>query len=266
MTAYQERSLTLDVAICTYGKDGLTRVANMILPSQERVRYVVSWQEHGNSPIPESLVHREDVTVAPLDRKGLSNNRNNAIRHCTSDIVLIADDDLEYYSHSFREVIEAFERKPEMDLATFRVNFPQPKHYPYDGCKLSNPMPKGYFVTSMEIAFRREAVGNLEFNPELGIGAPELLCGEEEIFIHDAINGGLQCFHIATEICRHPEVTSGHRVSPGILMGQGYVVRKLYPLTGWPRIILKAWRIRKKEAIGFPMALYYLLRGAVKKI
>lgn len=263
---HKEELLTLDVAICTYGKDGLFRVAAMILPFQERVKYVVSWQEHRNAPIPESISDRPDVVVSRLDRSGLSNNRNNALRHCDSEIVLIADDDLEYSKHSFIGVIKAFEDNPKMDLATFRVKFPKPKNYPSDGCRLGDPMPKGYFVTSMEIAFRRTSIGNLEFNPNLGIGAPELLCGEEEIFVYEAIKRGLKCFHVGKEICCHPGVTSGNKVAGGVLMGQGYVIRRLYPVTGLPRLILKAWRIRKKEAIGFPMALYHLLKGALKKV
>ena len=85
--------LELDIAICTYGADGPSRVAMMLLPPEEGVRYVVSWQEHGDAVLPEILKDRKDVAVFRLDKKGLSNNRNNAIANCTGDIVLISDDD-----------------------------------------------------------------------------------------------------------------------------------------------------------------------------
>ncbi|MBD5358624.1 MAG: glycosyltransferase family 2 protein [Bacteroides sp.] len=259
------KRLTLDVAICTYGREGIHRVASMLLPPQEEVSYVVSWQLHEGCLLPDSIATRSDVTVARLDVAGLSNNRNNAIAHCSSDLVLIADDDLKYYADSFSNVIKAFEDDPQMDLATFRVSFPNPKHYPGDGVELRNPLPKGYFVTSMEIAFRRLSAGDLRFNPMLGIGAPELLCGEEELFVNEAIKKGLRCRHIARNICDHASLTSGDKISKGIVMGQGYVIVHLYPVSGFPRLILKAYRMSKTKAIGFPTALYYLFKGALTR-
>ncbi len=55
--------LELDIAICTYGADGPSRVAMMLLPPEEGVRYVVSWQEHGDAVLPEILKDRKDVAV-----------------------------------------------------------------------------------------------------------------------------------------------------------------------------------------------------------
>ena len=81
--------LTLDVAISTYKRDGIRKVEKMLPPPQEGVKYVVSWQEHDDNPIPSELSSRADVEVYRLDKKGLSNNRNNAISHCKGDIILI---------------------------------------------------------------------------------------------------------------------------------------------------------------------------------
>lgn len=47
--------LTLDVLICTYTPDGIRRVAGMNLPALEGVTYIVSWQEHADAPVPDSL-------------------------------------------------------------------------------------------------------------------------------------------------------------------------------------------------------------------
>ena len=63
------RMLELDIAICTYGADGPSRVAMMLLPPEEGVRYVVSWQEHGDAVLPEILKDRKDVAVFRLIRK-----------------------------------------------------------------------------------------------------------------------------------------------------------------------------------------------------
>lgn len=258
--------MTLDLAIATHGHEGIRKVEKMLLPPQDGVRYVVSWQEHGGTPLPEYVRRRDDVEVWRLEKKGLSNNRNNAIAHCRADIVLIADDDLIYYADSFQRVIKVFESDGNLDLATFRVNFRQAKSYPEDGCRLGVPLPKGYFVTSMEIAFRRESTFGLSFNPLLGLGAPALHCGEEEMYLLDAIKRGLVCRHVAEYICHHPTDTTGCRATPGILMGQGYVIRRYYNMSAFPRLILKAYRISKSGNMSFYRALRFLAKGAMKRL
>lgn len=261
-----EMSLTLDVAVSTHGKDGILKVEKMLLPPQDGVRYVISWQEHKDAPVPDSLSGRRDVEVWRLEEKGLSNNRNNAIAHCKSDIVLIADDDLVYKADGFRVVMKAFESDPDLDLATFRAKYSHPKTYPEDRSILGTPLPKGYFVASIEIAFRRDRLSGLYFNPRLGLGSGEMLCGEEEIFLHEAIQSGKICRHIADVVCEHPHPTTGTKVTAGVLMGQGYVIRRLYGVTAFPRIFLKAWRVSKAFSVSFPKTLWHLLRGAFKKI
>lgn len=110
---------TLDILICTLN-EGINKVASVLLPQQEGVRYVVSWQQDGyQCDIPLALL-RSDVTVVTLPGRGLSRNRNNAIAHSTADICLIADDDVAYTPDAFRAVIDTFEGNPHLDVATFR--------------------------------------------------------------------------------------------------------------------------------------------------
>lgn len=258
--------LTLDVAVVTHGKEGIKRVEKMLLPPRDGVRYVVSWQEHENASIPLSITERNDVEVFRLDVKGLSNNRNNSISHCNSDIVLIADDDLIYEPDAFQKICQTFENDPGLDLATFRVRFKNAKTYPKDRVRLQIPLPKGYFATSMEIAFRRSNLSDVKFNALLGLGAPELVCGEEEIFLLDAIKKGLICRHVPIYICSHPTSTTGNGVSPKILMAQGYVIRRYYGITTLPRLFLKAYRVSKTGEISLPDALIHLVKGSLKNL
>lgn len=258
--------MTLDLAIATYGSEGIKRVEKMLLPPQPGVRYVVSWQDHCGAPVPDSMRAREDVEVWRLGEKGLSNNRNNAIGHCKADVVLIADDDLIYSVDSFQRVIRAFESDEKLDLATFRVKFPREKSYPEDGSRLDIPLPKGYFVTSMELAFRRERTLGLSFNPLLGLGSGCMSCGEEEIYLWEAIRSGLVCRHVGEYICVHPTETTGGKVTPGILMGQGYVIGRYYRASAFPRLILKAYRVSRGGAVSFLRAFRYLLIGSMKRL
>lgn len=258
--------MTLDVAVATHGIDGLEKVGKMLLPPQEGVRYVVSWQEHADAPIPESMLSRDDVEVWRLDVKGVSNNRNNATDHCSADIILASDDDLAYEPDAFKKIITAFEIDPSLDLATFKVHFHKEKPYPADGTRLTVPFPKNYWVSCVEIAFRRDRLRDIRFNPMLGPGAPDLLCGEDEMFVIDAIRAGKNCRHVAQFICSHPHLSTGDRATPGILKSSGFLIHNIYPATYLLRIILKAYRLKGEKNCGMLYAIRNMLKGSRIKL
>lgn len=257
--------MTLDVAISTYRPEGIKRVEKMLPQPQEGVRYVVSWQEHEDTPIPESLMIRDDVDVYRLELKGLSNNRNNAINHCKGDIILVADDDLVYYPGFAEKIKEAYQRYPTMDLATFKFDYLNKKIYPPKDCKLKLPFPKNYYLSSVELTFRREKLKDLKFKKELGLGNKWLGCGEDEFFLIEAIKEGYDCRFVNETIGIHPLESTGDKVCPGILRGQGYVIRKIYPYSGILRIALKAKRLGKVTGGNFIKILYHLFQGFVTR-
>lgn len=257
--------MTLDVAISTYKPEGIRKVEKMLQSLERRpdVRYVVSWQEHENAPLPKALEERPDVAVHRLDAKGLSNNRNNAIEHSRSDIILIADDDLEYEPDFADKIIAAFEKDPGLDLATFKLQYFNPKTYPSESKELKIPLPKNYFVSSVEIAFRRESIGDLRFYPELGLGASTMHGGEEELFLASAIKRGLSCRFENSIIGRHPEPTTGDKVSEEILRGQGFIISLFYPLSFILRVPLKAYRQAKNKRGNFAGNFKNIWQGSI---
>ena len=255
--------LTLDVAISTYRPEGIKRVEKMLLPPKEGVRYIVSWQEHLDQPIPKSLNDREDVEIHRLDKKGLSNNRNNSISHCKSDLVLIADDDLIYEPDFSEKIIKSFEGNPATDLGIFEVKFSTPKKYPEEECRLSLPFPKYYYCSSVEIAFRRERIGTIRFWNKMGLGNTCLQCGEDELFLITALKKGLNCRFINKTIASHPSPTTGDKFTDGILRGQGFIIRKIYPISFILRLPLKAYRISKGKKGYFYKSLFQLSKGAL---
>ena len=256
--------LSLDVAISTFKPEGILRVEKMLqpLPPQERVKYVVSWQEYENAEIPASLLQRKDVEIHRLDIKGLSNNRNNALEHCKGDIVLIADDDLEYQPDFAKKIIETFEEDPSLDLATFKIDFFNKKIYPDESCKLGLPLPKNYYVSSIEMAFRRNSLRGIRFWDKMGLGNTLLACGEDELFMISAVKRNLECRFINKEIGSHPVESTGDKAKPGVLRGQGFILRKIYPVTFPARIILKSYRLFKKKRGNLLSNLFHLSHGA----
>lgn len=109
---------SIDIAIATFGIR-IEWVERMLLPPIEGVRYVISWQRHEGMPLPEGLECRGDVEVWRLDEEGVSRNRNNALSHCRSGLVVVADDDLVFRKEDLEGVADAFADEPSLDVGTF---------------------------------------------------------------------------------------------------------------------------------------------------
>lgn len=239
----------------------------MDLPVIEGVRYIVSWQDHRNAPIPPLLTARDDVRVFRFNDKGLSRNRNNALAHCSGDVILISDDDTKFYPDGISSLIESFMAYPDMDVATLRADYPtHRKSYPPAYSNLHIPLPKNYCVASIEIALRRITGGALKFHPDFGLGSSLLHGGEDEILLLTAINRGLVCRHLPIVVCAHPTLSTGYKpeLSSKNIRAMGCVIALSYPLSSVLRIPLKAWRIHKSHQSSFFKSLRYLISGALR--
>lgn len=254
--------LTLDLAMITYGPAGAGNVAKMNLPRLEGVRYIVSWQKSGGAPVPPEL-ERDDVLVYRTESRGAAINRNNAIEHCSADIILFADDDLVYTPGQLESVRAVFEQEPDVDLATFEATHPSNPVYPAGSCRLGDPLPKGYWVSAYQIAYRRERVGDLRCHPDFGAGAPKFTGADDELFLLSAIRRGLNCTFFPINICTHPALSTGttERLSAGNLRAAGCYMRIAYPRSFVLRIPLKAMRVCKARQAGFFTALRHLCAG-----
>ena len=223
--------MTLDILISTLGIDGINRVAKMNLPTVKDVKYIISWQvpgiENPSEMIPIQLI-RDDISIYPIDSRGISINRNNAIKHSTADICLIADDDLIYTTQHLQSVIKAF-------------------------------------VSEIEIAFRRKICDKVLFNEYFGPGLHPLQACEGAIFIHQAISLGIRTRFIPYTITHHTGgISTGNRVlTTGVLMAQGAYIAIVYPYTALFRLPLFAWRsFRRGQTKMFP-AMRHLWRGYI---
>lgn len=258
--------MTVDLAVATYRPEGIERVARMVLAPMEGVRYVVSWQEHGDAPVPESLARRDDVEIHRFERKGQSLNRNNAMNHCTADIILHADDDLVYTPQGLQTVIDTFSNNPDIDVATFRSERVPPKTYPARTTVLNRRLPRGYFASMIEIAVRRSTAGSLRCCPELGLASARMHGGEDEMFLQTAIRRGLRCLFVPVTICSHPAPSTGTkaRLTPENLRATGCTIALSYGPSAILRVPLKAMRVSRAGQAPFLRALFYIAQGALE--
>lgn len=254
--------MTLDVLISTIYREGIECVAAMELPHVEGVRYVVSWQM-SEGDVPPALL-RDDVTVAQLDGRGISRNRNHAMSLATADLCLVADDDLRYTAAQLRSVIDTFERNPGVELAAFRYSGPDNRHYPESEADLSIRCPKGYSPVCFELAFRREVGDRVSFNELAGPGDHPLQAGEDDFFLLQAQRRGVRCRFFPVTITHHAGLTTGCRpMSAGVLKAQGAFIAVRYGLSGPSRTVLFALRASRSGKASFLTALHHVGLGYV---
>lgn len=256
----------LSVAISTFGRDGIERVARMGLPEVDGVEYVVSWQQSDDCEVPEVLQSRDDLYVYRTPTVGLSRNRNNAFDRACGEVILIADDDLTYLPGGLEAVMRVFRENPQLDIATFRYETPVNKAYPTEEMDLTERF-RNYYVTSFEIAVRRRVVvgkGKLKFNPKWGIGAEYLTAGEENVFVEQALRQGHVGRFFPLTIVRHDGLTTGERKvdDPGALRANGALIAYVNKWTWLPRLIVNAWRVSRAGRAPFWHSLKWMWQGA----
>lgn len=256
--------MTLQILIATLD-EGINGVPSMLLEQREGIGYLVSWQHSSGKVIdvPEEL-KRNDVKICDLEGRGLSRNRNNCIEHATADVCLIADDDCRYTHEQLQAVIETFEQNPDVEIATFKYSGEgNSKCYPQQSANLSC-FPKGYYVSSIEVAFRRDSVqGKVWFNENFGLGTEPFHCGEENLFIQDALALGLRCqfFPVTIVHDQQPLEFLNRSKDPGTLMAHGADLQIFHSGTRHLRALLKAWRLRRNENVPFFYGLRHIIKG-----
>ena len=255
----------LQVLICTIGAEGIRRVVESLHPVVDGVEYLVSWQlPDGDIGVPEELACRDDVKVCKVDSRGICRNRNNAIRCATASLCLMSDDDVCYKEEELQSLISAFEDNPMTDIITVMFHSSDyAKVYPEYAFDL-NESPKGYYVTSFEVAFRLNKVkGRIKMNENFGIGAPVFKCGEEDVFMHDAKKAGLKARFVPITVGTHNHPTTAGRDAeePYFWMTKGAVFSYIHRFTWLPRIVVNAWRMSRKSEKSFGFFIINALRG-----
>lgn len=258
----------LQVLVCTYGKEALHRLASRSYPRIDGVTYLISRQlphsegdVSGEYTVPEPL-RRDDIEIFTHPTIGLAVNRNHALSLATGEIVLISDDDVDYTEEGLRRVIDAFDTH-DSDLLAFRYSSARnKKYYPDVEFDLLNPA-KGYYISSIEIAFRLDAVrGICWFSPAFGIGGSRFRSGEEALFVETLLRKGIKGRFIPATICSHDSATTSGRIgaydlgaSKGALCA--YTHRHTWPL----RMLVNSWRDTRVKSSGRHEGIAGYIRG-----
>lgn len=256
----------LDILISTIGTEGIRRIASKCHPKIEGVRYIVSWQQPDcDTHVPAEL-QREDFIVSVIKSTGLSANRNHAIEIASAPYLLLSDDDVEYSEAYIENILRALRENKEYDIIAFRYDsLNSNRVYPEFSFNLKNP-PKGYFISSIEIALKRESIidSGVRFDTSFGLGA-EFPAGEETLFINRLLKKGLKGIYLPVSCCRHDNISTGEKpLTPEYIRAKGALFRRIYPCSWFPRMLAHSIR-HKSESSGISTLSYirYWLNGVL---
>jgi glycosyltransferase involved in cell wall biosynthesis len=188
------------------------------------------------------------IKMISVKERGLSKSRNLAINNSNSDICVIADDDLKYRSGYKDIIINSYSKYPDADIIAFDVpstNQMRPTASLREG--------KVDFLHSMKIAsyqitFKRSSIidNNLSFNEMFGAGS-KYICGEENIFLTEALRKGLKIYFVNQNIAivDHKESTWFNGFNEKYFITKGAMFYEMFPLMSYLLIIQFALRKRK---------------------
>lgn len=251
----------LQILIASFGR----RVESLDpadMPRIEGVEYLISCQNPDGLDIDTSKFDaRDDIKVHFFPDKGLSVNRNHLLDLATADYLQIADDDLIFRAEGIAKLIETFDAEPDIDIITTRAEVPEPRAYPLDRHDLNKPF-RFYHPISFEIAIRRKPLADsgIRFSPLLGIGAPYLLAGEEDVFFVHCLRADMAGIFRNITVSRHPGDTTSVRCAtvPGVIRAKGAVMPFI---RGYFAALIRLPIEAHRAKVPFFKALLYLTQG-----
>ena len=213
--------LTIEFLISTFN-ERITQVPTMLLSPMKGISYLVSWQQMDlDETLPKShkkikdvllyLEARKDVRVVVSKSRGLSKNRNIALKNAKGDLLVIADDDCKYTIDSINHILQAFSIYPDASIIQFQAqDFDHRYMHAYSSESYEyNKSPKGAYISSWELVLRHSKLLP-SFDERFGIGA-YLGCGEEEVFVFNAYRRGLKVRYVPLLLVRTEGITTGSK-------------------------------------------------------
>ena len=154
----------------------------------------------GNQSDYNFVQKNNDGIIVSTDLKGVGQNRNNIIERASSDICILADDDMIFCDGYETIVKECFAKYPNADVIIF--NFINESK----GRRVINKTKKISFHNYMNygaarIAFRRKSIAYhaILFNTMFGGGTPHQ-CGEDSLFLNACLRSGFNIIAVPVAI------------------------------------------------------------------
>ncbi len=236
---------TLTIAVSTIG-DGYKNLH--VLPPQVGVFWIVLIQQ--TKGYPENLFSdRPDLLVIRLNCIGLSNSRNQALKHAQTSLLLFADDDAVLDINGINALRQKFAEDRTLDFGAGwrKEHFPK-RHHQRKTYKLTRYNTGRICAPELILRLRPFRQKSNCFNTDFGLGATHEI-GEEYIFVTDALAKGMSGKSFPIIMASHPHPSTGNNWnSQQILAARHCVIDHVFGRLSRLVKILYAIRHRKKFA------------------
>lgn len=201
--------------------------------------------------------------------RGLSKNRNLAFSYASGEFLLLADDDLRFCDGLEGMVTKAFDSLPQADIIVFNtktLNMPDDR-ISREGNSKSFKVGLLNFSRygSCSIAIRRSSLAKsrIKMSEFFGAGSGKISCGEDSIFLRDALRSGMKIYAYPATISVIDQSSSSWFTScdEKFMYDKGAVCGTMFPILG---IVFKyyfAMRFYKKSELGFFKTVSLIKKG-----
>lgn len=261
--------LTIDVLISVTNAH-IVRVKEALPQPLPGVNYIISYQYTEDKYldlIPEQLKKDPDISLYKIKGKGLSSNRNNALKYATGDLVYFIDDDTVMLPNAFDTIRQIFEENPHLDIALFQAqNYAgKPLRYYEENAKEIVSFNDRFKVFAYETVCRRESIqGKLQYNEHFGLGSNLFLCYEQQVWLEDAVRKGLKLQYFPIPIIQTSAIIKPRFVfhDSNIQKALGGLLNYTYGIRAyWKALQFACWSAHYKKA-----KFWSLLRGQLNGI
>lgn len=189
--------MTLQILISTMNQTDHSLLEKMNIQSDA---IVVNQCDHNE--IVRFTYNGHNILWMSLNERGVGLSRNTALMRATADIILFSDEDVKYKDGYAETIKYAFENNQNADMLLFdleaigEVKHPE-KPYTFRRVKWYNSMHYGavHFACKREKIYARGLTFNLLFG-----GGAKYSCGEDSIFLADALKAGLKVWTVPGHI------------------------------------------------------------------
>ncbi len=126
--------------------------------------------------------------------RGLSRSRNMALENSSGDYCLLCDDDEVLYKGYCEKILSAYQQYPDADIICFQIKR-EGKKYAKKAFKVNKL--KSLQISSCQISLKLDSISKtgIKFDTGFGSGTP-IGSGEENIFLFDCLNAGLNIYYV----------------------------------------------------------------------
>ena len=207
-----------------------------------------------------------NVKMITTMTRGVGLNRNIALLASDADLLLFADDDVQYYDDMHQNVVRAFAENPQADVLVFGMDMTkngevyEQRHHACRRLHVWNAMRFGTY----RIAIRRNAwlKANILFNQNFGGGCP-FSAGEDSLFLKACFDQGLRVYAHDYVLGRCAKDTSswftGHNQK--YFYDKGVLMRHLFPRIPYAMALYFGIRFKRDTELSVKQRIYWMMKG-----